>query len=390
MVAELKQKRVQQFISRHLNDDITSIILSHKEIAGVDIKLIAEQIRAKQKAAKKFPEWANNHVIIFPAALSVEQASSFETAAYKAAIKQGSLCIDLTGGLGVDALAFAKEFEEVIYVEKDPVKAEAAKNNFEALDQHNIEVIHSPAEDFLNQFDQKASLIFLDPDRRPGKQKVLGLEESLPNVVVMKETLLSKADAVLIKASPMVDISATLRLFQEVSQVHTLALNNDCKELLFLLEKKAVESPKLIAGNYINEEWQLFETSKLKKPDYASPETYLYEPNSAILKAGIQDNLCDSYKVKKLHPSTHLFTSVELQEGFPGRVFQVEEILPVNKKAVKAALPDLKANLSTRNFPEHVDKLKKKLNLKDGGNYYLFACRLHDNSYKLLLTQKAL
>lgn len=389
MIIELNQKQVQKFISEHLHDDITSIVLSHKEVAGVDIRLIAEQIRAKQKAAKKFPAWADNPNIIFPSALSVEQASSFETADYKAFLKKNALCIDLTGGLGVDTLAFAKNFEKVIYVETDPVKAEAAKNNFEALGQENIEVVNSSAEDFINRFDQKASLVFLDPDRRPGKQKVLGLKKSLPNVVELKEILLAKADAVLIKASPMVDITATLRLFPEISEVHTLAVNNECKELLFLLENIPVESPKLIAANYIGGEWQLFEASEQKKPDYALPETYLYEPNAAILKAGLQDNLSTAYNVKKLHPSTHLFTSEDLQEDFPGRVFHLKNILPVNKKAVKAALPDLKANLSTRNFPEHVDKLKKKLGIKDGGNYYIFACKLRDNTYKLLLTQKA-
>ncbi|MGK7389160.1 MAG: THUMP-like domain-containing protein [Candidatus Cyclobacteriaceae bacterium M2_1C_046] len=390
MINELKQKQVQEFISKHLDDDPASVVLSNKDIAGVDIRVIAEQIRAKQKAAKKFPTWADNPNIIFPSALSVEQASSFETADYKAALKTKGLCIDLTGGLGVDTLAFAKNFEKVIYVETDPVKVEAAKNNFEVLGQENIEVVNSSAEDFISRFDQKASLIFLDPDRRPGKQKVLGLEESLPNVVELKEVLLDKAENVLIKASPMTDISATLKLFPEIIQVHTLAINNDCKELLFLLEKETAESHKIVAANYTGEEWQLFEASGQEKPEYALPETYLYEPNAAILKAGLQDNLSTAFNVKKLHPSTHLFTSENLQEDFPGRIFHLKDILPVNKKAVKIALPDPKANLSTRNFPEHVDKLKKKLGIKDGGNYYIFACRLRDNTYKLLLTQKAI
>lgn len=391
MIEDLSKPEVRTFIQDHLNDDPAVVTLSAKDVAGVDIKLIAEQIKARQKALKKLPLWADNPAILFPSALAVEQASSAETADYKASLVKGELCIDLTGGLGVDTVAFSKKFKQVIYVESDPEKVEAAKYNFKALNSNNITVIHATAEQFLDSYNEKASLIYIDPDRRPGKKKVLSLEESLPNVVEMKDKLLSVSEKVMIKASPMIDISATVKLFPETEEVHTLAINNECKELLFLISKNEKEQREIMAANLLDDKWEEFKShsTKQREVELSFPLHFLYEPNAAILKSGLQDSLAVSYELKKLHPSTNLFTSEILHLEYPGRKFKIEDSIPVNKKDLKRKLPELKANLSTRNFPEHVDKLKKKLGIKDGGNFYIFACRLRDKSYKLLLTKKA-
>lgn len=390
MISQLLKPAVKEFIKEHAQDDPAHVSLKYQDIDGADIKHIVDQIIARQKAAKKFPSWAEDYDIIFPGYIAVEQASSLVAAEYKASLFSGKLAIDITGGLGIDTLAFSSTFQKVIYVEADPVKAEVAKYNFSVMGKNNIEVVHSSAEDFLAANKLPADLVYADPDRRPGKERVLTLEESIPDIVALQEVLINTAENVLVKTSPMLDISATLELLPSVKNVYIVGVQNEVKELLFHMRSDNGKAIKLTAASYTAKEWQKY--SKIYPPEHdikvSLPKQFIYEPGSTILKAGLQDVMAKEDNLEKLHPSTQLFTADHLVDSFKGRRFKLIEVLPVNKKLLKQRLPEMKANLSTRNFPEHVDKLKKKLQIKDGGNYYLIGCRLADLSYRLLLTEK--
>ena len=391
MISHLFKESVKDFIKEHVQDDPARLPLRFKTIDGTDVKLIAEQILSRQKALKKFPQWAANYDIIFPGAVAVEQASSQTTAQYKGCLFGGNLAIDLTGGLGIDTVALSQHFKTVYYVEKDQFKAEVAKHNFSVLSMHNIEVYNSTAEEFLSSKEVHADLIYLDPDRRAGAGRIVSLEKSTPDVVQLHDQLLSAAGKIMIKTSPMLDIAATINQLSGISEVHVLAVENECRELLFMMSNKADDPVKLTASIYAGSNWQKITTHYpvRESVEVGLPQAFIYEPNSAILKAGMQDLIAKDHGLMKLHPSTHLYTSNSFKENYPGRAFKLQEILPVNKKALKKALPDLKANIATRNFPEHIDKVKKKLQLKDGGKYYLFVCKLSDFTYKILLTEKA-
>jgi 16S rRNA G966 N2-methylase RsmD len=391
LINQLLNKAVKKFIQEHVQDHPARLSLKYKSISETDIKLIAGQIAARQKAIKKFPLWSSNYDIIFPDSVAVEQASSQTAAEYKAGLFKGDLALDLTGGLGIDTLTLSKKFRKMIYVEADAFKAQVAKHNFSILNAENIEVVNSSAEDFLKSNSLHADLIYIDPDRRPGAGRIISLEKSLPDVVQLQDQLLSSADHVMIKTSPMLDISATIHALKNVKEVHVLSIQNECKELLFVMSSNTDETCKITAASRRHDQWQKF--SAAFPPEHRAsinpPQSFIYEPDAAILKAGLQDELSTKYMLNKLHPSTNLYTSDTLANAFPGRAFKLQDIVPVNKKTLKTYLPEMKANIATRNFPEHVDKLKKKLQLKDGGKHYLFACILSDLTYKILITEKA-
>ena len=369
---------------------------------------LARQTEGRKAMATKLPSWAENMSILFPVKISLEQCSSEATALYKASLVSGESMVDLTGGFGVDCSFLSKKFSKIDYVEQNTELCEIAEHNFRVLGL-NIKVNNAESVEFLKAM-PAVSCIYIDPARRDVKgKKTADLSLCSPNLLEIRDILLEKCDSLLIKLSPMFDISSALEVFPECRQVHVVSVKNECKELLLLVEGGfcgeteivCVDLDELGISVQTSGEPSLLELSRvqpeitsvasnLKKGkgeiiSYSSPKAYLYEPNASIMKAGLFKTVANRYNVQKLHPSTHLYTSEELVPDFPGRSFKVERVTKVQRKEIQ----DIeKANLSIRNFPGNVADLRKKLKLKDGGDTYIFACTLNDNSKVLIVTEK--
>ena len=376
---------------------------------------IARQTEGRKIIANKLPSWAENMSILFPVKISLEQCSSETTAIYKAGLVRGESLVDLTGGFGVDCSFLSRKFSSVDYVEQNEELCQIAEHNFAALGL-NIRVNNAESVDFLKKM-PFVDCIYIDPARRDIKgKKTADLSLCSPNLLEIRDILLEKCNTLLIKLSPMFDISSALEVFPECKQVHVVSVKNECKELLLLVEKGfcgetevvcvnleelGVRSEELGISVQTSGEPSLLELSRVKLEitsvasnlkkekgeiiSYSFPKSYFYEPNASIMKAGLFKTVANKYNVQKLHPSTHLYTSEELVPNFPGRSFEIKRVTKVQKKEIQ----DIeKANLSTRNFPGNVADLRKKLKLKDGGDTYIFACTLNDNSKVLIVCNK--
>ena len=386
---ELLQPEIQQFIRLHENEDPfhLSLTLAKANTESWPIKLIIEQIQARQKAKLKMPGWYQQPGILFPPPVSVEQASSEITARFKSSLVNGKIAVDLTGGMGVDSHFLSTKFDQVHYVEQDEHLATLAQHNFTTLQLQNVKVHHQTADDFLSQLSEKVDLIFIDPSRRTQK-KVFRLEDSEPNIEKLLPILWKKTSRVLLKSSPLQDISHALKLLNQVCEVWVVAIQNDCKEVLYLLSPNQPEIT-INCHNIKKESNELFSfqhDDEATSINYSLPHRYLYEPNVAILKAGAFKSIAAKFDINKLHKNSHLYTSDNIIEAFPGRIFKVEKLLQFSKKAAKH-LP-AKLNIISRNFPLSVQKISAKLSIKEGGEQYLIATTLSNNEKKLILASR--
>lgn len=386
----------KQFILNHENDNVSLLALHSSTFEGIEKQFVLAQIAGRQISKNKIPTFYSNPEIIYPIHISLEQASSEETAKYKASLfpKRNKLFVDLTGGLGVDFMFLSRCFSESIYVEKNIVLSELAIHNFNILNLENFTIIDNDAEMVINEI-EKANLIFLDPSRRNNDgRKVFQIEDCSPNLIEIKDLLLDISDEVLIKYSPMLDISLALKTLGNVKQVHVVSIENECKELLFLLSKEKTDCVYYTINFKKNGEVDKFSFYPEEEHNFiidniTYPENYLYEPNASILKAGGFKVLTKFYDVKKLHNHSHLYTSKELINDFPGRIFKIEKITSPNKKHLQSQMSGIKkANIAVRNFPMSVEKIRKLTNLKDGGDIYIFATTLEDEKKVFIICRK--
>ena len=330
------------------------------------------------------PGWYHQPGLLYPPPVSIEQASSEITAKFKASLFQGNSAIDLTGGAGIDSFYLAKRFTEFHYVEINEELVSLARHNFEQLGQNNANFHHQTAIDFLKNWPGKVDLIYLDPSRRV-QGKIIKLENSEPDVIQLMPILLKKGKSILIKSSPLQDISDVIKRLPRVNHIWVLAVQNDCKEVLYGLSGHPVEI-EISCLNFLNESKRqtfTFKPAEESHPiSYSLPLTYLYEPNVAVLKAGAFKTIASRFNLPKLHPNSHLYTSNQLVSEFPGRIFKVEESLSFNKKACNQ-LPR-QMNVISRNFPASVQQITRKLNIKEGGEQYLLATMLLSREKRLL------
>ncbi|MFP4293658.1 MAG: THUMP-like domain-containing protein [Cyclobacteriaceae bacterium] len=370
--------QVQQFIHEHEQDDPAAVALQASRYPDLPIPLIAAQLQARQKAKLKCPEWHQQEGLIFPPPLSVEQASSEATARYKSRLVSGHQLADLTGGMGIDTFYLGQQFEQVDYVEQQAELAELARHNFEVLQARHIRVHASDAEGFLLSLRTEPDTIYLDPARRDlHARKVFRLQDCTPDVIALQETLLSRAPRVLLKTAPLLDIEAALQSLKNVASVYVVAVDQECKEVLYLMQRGWSAEPEIHAIHLQHGQEQVFRFFRSAESEakvaYTEPQTYIYEPNAALMKAGAFRSLAAELGLAKLHPNSHLYTSEELKQDFPGRIFFCDKISSYNKKALKKELKSDKANISTRNFPDSVQQIRKKTGLKEGGDTYLLA-----------------
>ncbi|MBE7686073.1 class I SAM-dependent methyltransferase [Tenacibaculum piscium] len=390
---KILQKASQSFIDENLNSDITKLILKGSPFDGITIQELSNQIIAKQKSKNKLPTWFKTSDIYYPAKISIEQTSSEITANYKATLLNNIFAdigtknkpknspkslLDITGGFGVDAYFFSKIFTQVIHAEINENLSEIVAYNYQKLGVKNIQTVAVNGLDYLKNSTQKFDCIYIDPSRRDEvKGKVFLLKDCLPNVPENLDFLFTKSPTILIKNSPMLDISATLNSLKHVKEIHVIAVNNEVKELLFLLQKNTKSIVEIHTVNLLTYKTQTlsFTLDKKDTKPYINPINFLYEPNTAILKSGGFNEVSNSYEVGKIAQHSHLYTSEKIVENFPGRTFKIEAIYPYQKKKIKRILSLLKlekANITTRNFPKTVAQIRTETKLKDGGNTYLF------------------
>lgn len=431
----------QDFIRQYQDDDVRQLAFLGSKYPEVDMPFALDQIRGRKMARVKLPRWASLEGIIYPPHISMEQCSSESTALYKAELAARLLglpasssgtemkaeneieFVDLTGGFGVDFSYIAARLGvKSMYVERQAHLCEAAKENFGRLGLKNaivkngdgIEVLHSfhpkkkdaaSADDSLGiTYDQPRSLlktnlglkiIFIDPARRDDAgNKVVSLKDCTPDVTVLQEEMLSKADYVIIKLSPMLDWHRAISELSHVREVHIISVNNECKELLLVLSARNMGENLRIycindAQSFVCDELDM-ESSQVKiAPSTLEEMLYLYEPNASLMKAGCFGVLSGRYDARMLSKNSHLFVSREPIAAFPGRSFRIIAVSSFNKKELKRHLSGItKANIATRNFPLSVAELRKRLKLKDGGETYIFATTLSDESHVLMITEK--
>lgn len=381
----------RQFVFAHLHDDVRALALRSAP-DGVDMRYALQQIEARRILAEKVPTWARHPDVEFPPHLSVEQCSSEAAARYKGGLLSGRSFVDLTGGLGVDCHFVAQRFAQADYVEREPHLAALAERNFAVLGD-DIRVHRADCVAFLRAMPE-VDAAYIDPARRDAVgRKTVSIADCTPNVVELQDLLLAKARRVLVKLSPMLDIALLLRELRCVKAVHIVAVGNECKEILALLERGFADEPTVFAVNLPDEKAFAFRLSDEKRAACAWAEQvrrYLYEPHAALLKAGAFRSVAARYDLLKLHINSHLYTSDSLRTDFPGRVFEVVGAVPFDKKTGKTLLADTaKANLTVRNFPLSVAELRKKLKLAEGGDIYLFATTLSDGRKVIVRCRKA-
>ena len=391
--ATMIDEATRTFIEEHGNDDVRVLALQTARYPQVDMRVAVTQIEGRRIAKNKLPAWAAVPGVIYPVRLSMEQCSSEATAQYKASLVQGTRLADLTGGFGIDCSYMSEHFTHTTYVERNEELCAIATHNFTLLNKA-IAVRNGQCEEVLASLPEQ-DWIFLDPARRDrGGNKVSALSDCEPDVCALEPLLLEKSGHVMVKCSPMLDISQAVSQLRSVAEVHVVAVNNECKELLLVLERgKDSGDIEMHTVNLQGGCRQVFDFSLKAEAasacGYASQlGQYLYEPNSALMKAGCYRLPAGYYGLEKLHPNTHLYTSDVLVSDFPGRVFKIVNSCGFSKKELKA-LACKQANLSVRNFPEHVEVLRKRLKISDGGDIYLFATTLYDGAKVLISCVKA-
>lgn len=376
------------FIRQHLNDDVRALALRQNRNNDVDIKEALDQIAGWQKARGKLPLWASTEGIVYPPHLSMEQCSSQTTAEYKAeAAKRlteeanngvSGTFVDLTGGFGVDFSYISRHFSRALYVEQQAALCRIAEHNFKVLQLHQTEVFNTDAESFLSTLDQ-ADLIFLDPARRDSAgNRTYAITDCTPDALALKPLLLDKAPIVMLKLSPMLDWRKAASDFKgAVSEVHILAVDNECKELLLVLTRGINEQARVfcVNDNFVLS-YKTTDTFLTQHTDEIGIDAFKYicEPNTAVMKAGCFTLIEQRYSVRRIGVNSNLFVSHNAPQDFPGRVFIVDAVSTMNRRELKAMLQDVtQANITVRNFPLSVAELRKRLKIKDGGDCYIFA-----------------
>lgn len=366
---------VQEFLDDNLDGNIPELLFRGSPFKSIGIQVLVEQIEAKVRCKHKLPTWFNTSCIYYPNKLNIEQTSSEITAKFKSQLIEGDSIVDLTGGFGVDCYYFSKRFSTVIHCEINQKLSEIVRHNFQQLQVQNIKTVSEDGLSYIGKAKETYDWIYVDPSRRhESKGKVFRLRDCEPNLPEHLEYLFEYSSNILIKTSPMLDFTIGINELKNVKSIVVVAVNNEVKELLWILKKNYNGEITIQTVNHTKQESQHFdfildEETKVT-PIYDKPLRYLYEPNAAILKSGAFNSVSEALKVNKLQKHSHLYTSEQILE-FPGRRFVIEKVLEYNKKTLKKE-GIKKANITTRNFPETVNTLRKKFNIRDGGLTYLF------------------
>lgn len=389
-------RRTLDYAWAHREEEATRLLLG-KGAEGVDLRRVAQQIEGWQSARRKWPQLALCRDYRYAPRLNREQSSSEATAGYKRSLLAGRMCddalmADLTGGMGIDTLALASLTQrEVAYVERDVALCDLMRHNAEVLGCANVRVHCADSMEWLAQHAQQYDLLYLDPARRDGLgRKVAAFEDCMPNIVEHIELLKSRTRRLLVKASPMMDIDAGATLFGGGVEVHVVSVGGECKELLYLWDAARGEEPLTLHcvatdGKAVRDFAFRREEEQACEGCYAAQMgRYLYEPEASLMKGGPYKLLGARCGVQLLGRNTHLYTSTELREWEWGRRWEVLQELPLNRKAVRAALPEGRAHVVTRNYPVRAEVLQRQLGLAEGGELFVVATTMGQRKVGLL------
>lgn len=365
------------FVLVHEHDDIHKLLLKEKIMFGYPASFVADQIMGRRRVKEKLPTWYAQRGILFPPNKNLEQSSSEATAKLKCELIRASnpdrpfgAMADLSAGFGVDSFFFSTLFSKVYHVEPDRDLCRLAKQNHTLLGVKNIETIESTAEEFLDQSYSMLEWFYIDPSRKKSGNKIITMQDSQPDVTKLLPQLFLKANNILIKTSPLLDLKEGWRQLPGTKEIYVVSVGNECKEVLFRLEKKFKGEPSIHAINLINEGMDsfqfLFSEEANAEPDFNQPLDFIYEPNASILKSGAFKSVAKAFGLFKISVNTHLYTSSLLNLEFPGRIFRL-------RAPFSSLLESGKFNVVSRNYPLTPEQIKKKFKLKDGGERYLLA-----------------
>ena len=388
---------LRDFIHEHINDDTAELLLAARKYPDIDVPFVVEQIEARRRLKGKLPEWYENKDIIMGGRVPAEQCSSELTARYKQSIVKGESLCDMTGGMGVDFWYMSEGMERAIYTERNEELCSIAKHNFQVLQTLRPEYVIRCG-DGRELPIPSVDIIYLDPARRAGDgSRVYAMEDCEPNIVEWQDELLKHAKMVLVKLSPMVDLTDVLRKLKGVKELHIVGVKNECKEILVKAHAfddsvcagcVEVHCVDFLTSGKIEYVFSLLGGMEIPLID-GEVKRYLYEPDVTLMKAGAFGSLCARYPVWQLDVDTHLMTSDEWIPEFPGRVFEVEEMIPFSSKVLKRLKKEIpQANIAVRNFVMTADELRKKTGIKDGGDVYLFGAKVKDMGQMLLICRK--
>ncbi len=393
-------EKLLEFVMQHLSDDTTRLILDKGKWPEIDIETAVNCIESRRKLKGKVNEWYENPGLVFPLKLSAEQCSGSATGHYKATLadmiadKEEWHLADLTGGLGVDSWFFSKRAGKVLYNEMQAILCEAAKHNFKALGSDNILINNSIAErdtisSIIDGF--HPDIIYMDPARRgEGGKKVFLIEECTPDVLTLKDVIFSCCRHILIKLSPMADITMVCeRLGKTCREVHIVSSEGECKELLIWMDRDwkdgyNITTAELPAGFPDEPAATLTFTPDEEKAGYAGIAAeigeFLFEPGKSLTKAGAFNVTANHFRLSKLGKSTHYYTTsdsamTDSLKGY-GKIFRILNCYPLDKRNIKEISRNYpKAEVTARNIPMTSDALRKKLGCTSGGEVHIFGLK---------------
>ena len=374
MNKNLLEKEVQAYINSGLNAVVSKIALAKSPFGEVSSAELANQIAAKKKSEKKLPTWFKHENIVYPSTLSIEQTSSEDTAAYKQQLVKGNSLIDITAGFGVDSFYFSHKADEVYSCEINPELSAISAHNAKLLGAGNILCLAADGLEYLQSSEKSFGTIYVDPARRNTSGKVFKLADCTPNVLEHLNLLLNKAERVIIKTSPLLDLQAGLGELKNVAEIHIISVKNECKELLWVIDKDFIGEPNIIAAT-LNTSIKQIELPLHDdgETDYVSQKLskgYLYEADAALMKSGAFNAIANQFNLQKLDRQSHIYYSEELYTTFIGRIFEIEAILSPNELKKEKSL---QGNVIVRNFPEKAENLVKKLKIKPNKEtFYIF------------------
>lgn len=406
--------KLASFVSQHIKDDTARLILDRAKWPEIDMDLAVNCIESRRKLKGKVQEWYDEPELIFPLRLSAEQCSSSATAQYKSALASaiagdGYRIADLTGGFGVDSWYFSRTASEVLYNEMQEVLCKAAEHNFRTLGTGNIIISNGIAEKgriagILDGF--APDIIFIDPARRgEGGRKVFLIEDCQPDVLGLKEEILAMSRHLLIKLSPMADITmAVERLGRQCREVHIVGAGGECKELLIWMDREWEGGCSIITCEIHSEntEYQRFSfdyteernsTPSFVEEPFGSVGNWLFEPGKALMKAGAFNIVSERFGLKKIGRSTHYYITDDNEKAEElksyGKVYRIIRSTPLDKRTLKAAGKDFpKAEVTARNIPMDTEALRKKLGVSSGDRIHIFGLRSDTSGNILLITER--
>ena len=390
MLGDFLTDEVNTYIQNNIKSDPYKLLLQKSPFDQVSMRTIVQQIQGRKVAAYKFPFLLDYPSFVYPPKLSLEQASSEQMAKYKANLIEGSSFADVTGGMGIDSYLLGQKMQHCQYVEPNKELYETTLYNFKTLGYNQCKCINTTAEHFLKINETVYDWLYIDPSRREEGNRKISITNYSPNIVELKDLLLAAGKKIMIKLSPMQDISECISVMKHIEKIWVLSIKNDVKELLLQVGQEKNNNPQITVVDLGN-------TSKSFSAQYVDRGTdisisttkkYIYQPAAALVKSELHNKNADDSELQKLHPNTQLYTSDDLIKSYFGRVFLVKKIISSNKKEIKENLPNMKANVITKNYPLNPQELRSKLKIKAGGEAYVLAFTDGDNKKVLAICDR--